>query len=404
MTAYDPLLDIDADAPYELYRRFRRDRPVYHNEERDLWALFLYEDVSAVLPDWGRFSNHWQDGDPKRPGRGGAGAAGGRDPDRARGKLVEDHLQVYAGAQPKVFFESDPPDHAELRAVIKDPFTPKQVQRFEGHLRTRAVDLLAEHRDGAAFDVKWEFAWPLMMDAVCEMIGIPAGDRPQVTTWLRRIRRDVNDQEAESDLRTFLEELTKERIARPRDDLVSAMAGAPRDLVPLADAVDFSWDFLTGSVESASGAIARGARALAVHPDQLPVLRALDADGMRPAVDEFLRYDAPVRVLPRVPREDVEFRGVRIAAGSEVWVVLGSANRDERVFADPDRLDLRRASTRHIAFGNGIHFCVGAPLTRLAMRVALPQLVAALPEDDRGPVWGTWNVSTSRSRFEGSII
>jgi glutamate-1-semialdehyde 2,1-aminomutase len=217
------------------------------------------------------------------------------------------------------------------------------------------------------------------MDAVCDMIGIPTGDRPRVITYLQRIRRDPNDKEAEHDLRAFLEDLTNQRIIHQRDDLVSAMARAPRELVPIHDAVDFSWDFLTGSVGSVASSIANGVLALGEHPDQLPVLRALDPGGVRLAVEEFLRYDSPVHVQPRVAHEDVEFQGVRMAAGSQIWLVLGSANRDERVFADPDRLDLRRANaTRHVAFGNGIHFCVGAPLTRLAMRVALPLLVDTL--------------------------
>jgi cytochrome P450 len=217
------------------------------------------------------------------------------------------------------------------------------------------------------------------------MIGIPTRDRPLVTTFLGRVDRDTTDEEATHDLWTYLEDLTNERIAHPRDDLVSAMARAPRDQVSVHDAVDFSWDFLTGSVGSASGAIANAVRALADHPDQLPVLRELDPDEVRLAVEEFLRYDSPVQVLPRVPREDVEFQGVRIAAGSEVWVVLGSANRDERVFAAPDRLDLRRAdATRAVSFGTGIHFCIGAPLTRLAMRVTLPLLADGLPDASTG--------------------
>lgn len=393
--SYDPLLDTDPDAPYALYERFRRECPVYFNEERNLWALFLYEDVIATLPDRKRFSNHWQDDDPERPGHGGAaGWRGGEDHDRAGVELIEDRLQMYAGSRPKIFFESDPPRHAELRAVIKHPFTPRQVQRLESDFRTRAVELLAERAGGAGFDVSTDFAWPLVMDAVFDMIGIPAGDRPWVTKTLERIDRVANDEEADHDLRTFLEALTNERIGHQRDDLVSAMAQAPRELVPIGDAVDFCLDFLTGSVGSASSMIANGVRALAEHPDQLPVLRKLDPQGMRLAVEEFLRYDSPVHVLPRVAHQGVEFHGVRIAVGSQIWVVLASANRDERVFTDPDRLDLRRVgATRHVAFGNGIHFCVGAPLTRLAMRVALPLLVATLPEDDAGSVLGSWNAS-----------
>ena len=366
--SYDPLLDTNADDPYALYRQFRRERPVHYNGERNLWALFLYEDVMATLPDWKRFSNRWQDNDPS------------------------------------IFFESDPPRLAEIRAVIKDPFTPREVQRFEADFRTRAVELLAKRAGSAGFDVMTDFAWPLVIDAVCDMIGIPAGDRPQVTTYLQRIRRDAGDEEANNDLRTFLENLTNDRIAHQREDLVSAMARAPRELVSIHDAVGFSFDILESSVESVSGAIANGVRALADHPDQLQVLRALDSEGVRVAVEEFLRYDSPVRVQPRVAREDVEFQGVRIAAGSQIWLVLGSANRDERAFADPDRLDLRRASTRHVAFGNGIHFCVGAPLTRLAMRVALPLLVDTLPEYDARSVLGSWNASrASRTTFDRSM-
>jgi cytochrome P450 len=178
------------------------------------------------------------------------------------------------------------------------------------------------------------------------------------------------------------------------------MARAPRELVSIHDAVGFSFDLLESSAASVASAIANGVLAFGEHPDQLPVLRALDSDGVRLAVEEFVRYDSPVRVQPRVAREDVVFQGVRIAAGSQIWLVLGSANRDERVFADPDRLDLRRASKRHVAFGNGIHFCVGAPLTRLAMRVALPLLVDTLPEYNAGSVLGSWNSSrASRSTF-----
>jgi cytochrome P450 len=264
------------------------------------------------------------------------------------------------------------------------------VQRLEADFRTRAVALLGERAGSGGFDVMTDFAWPLVMDLCCDLIGIPAGDRPQVTKYLQRLRRDANDEEADNDLRTFLEDLTNERIAHQRDDLVSAIARAPRELVSIHNAVDFSWDLLEGSVGTVSSAIANGVRALAEHPDQLPVLRALDSEGVRLAVEEFLRYDSPLQALipPRVPHEDVEFQGVRIAAGSQIWLVLGSANRDERVFADPDRLDLRRANaTRHVSFGNGIHFCVGAPLTRLAMRVALPLLIDTLPEYNAGSVW-----------------
>jgi len=355
---WDPI-DVDIDVePYEIWRRLRDEAPVYRNERLDFWALSRYADVEAAHRDPATYlSSH--------------------------GTVLE--LMTAEPIPSGLMIFQDPPEHTRLRALVSRAFTPRRVHRLEGHIRDLCAQLLDRWDEGAEFDFVTGFGGPLPSMVICELLGVPADDRPWVkdridTTF--HIEPDVGMVNeialaARIELDGYLTALLAERAAHPGDDLLSGLTQA--DLTT-RECVDFANLLVSAGTETVARLVGWAAVVLDEHPDQRAELAA-DPSLIPNALEELLRYEAPSPVQGRWTSRPVELHGVEVPAGSKVLLITGSAGRDERQYPDADRFDIHRRFDNHVSFGFGIHFCLGAALARLEGRVALEEVLR------RHPAW-----------------
>jgi cytochrome P450 len=362
--------------PYPVYERIRREHPVYRSSQ-GIWYLTRYVDVDAALRDLRLSKDHaWMR-------RWYARQTGREDLDRLRDRFGRSMLHA------------DPPDHTRLRKLANKAFV---VRRTEG-LRPRIEALVDELLDaavaaGPAMELIGALAYPLPLTVICELVGVPPGDHHRIRTWSRQLVNQTKAvltpdagqpacqhiEQAADEFEEYLRDLMGKRRAEPADDILSALVAVAESDDQLTDSELISTCYLllvTGH-ETTANLIGNGTLALLRHPDQLRRLQQ-DPTLIRSAVEELLRYDSPVQKVTRIVVGQVEVGGQTLGAGEFVSPVLAAANRDPDCFPDPDRLDLGRADNRHLSFGNGPHFCLGAPLARLESEVAIGALVRRLP-------------------------
>jgi pimeloyl-[acyl-carrier protein] synthase len=299
-----------------------------------------------------------------------------------------------APAAPLSMLDRDPPDHTRLRSLVSKAFTPRVVEALRPHIQ-KIVDSLLDRVAGAnAMDLIEDFAYPLPVIVICEMLGVPFEDHERFKQWGLDIARGLDSillppdsdvarrsDAARSALTAYFRELIAERRASPRADLLSGLIAAEEvgDRLREDELLATCILLLVAGHETTVNLIGNGTLALLRHRDQLRRLRE-DPGLIASAVEELLRYDGPVQRTARVSGEDVAIAGRTIAKGELVMPFIGAADRDPAQFPDPDRLDIARTDNRHIAFGWGIHFCLGAPLARLEGQIALNTLVRRLPK------------------------
>ncbi len=370
-----PMLPENRSDPYPIYAFIREHEPV-HDAPDGTWVLTRYDHAASVLRD-PRFSTSptWL-----------------ADPDPTRDSLVRQ-----AGSSLMMFL--DPPDHTRLRALVSQAFTPRMVEA----LRPRVAEIVDELLDAVVergrMDVLADLAYPLPTMVICEMLGVPAADREQFKTWSADASRLLDgylDQAAQTrgivagmHLFQYFNELVAARTHEPRDDLLSALiavqsdagdeavTGAGGDRLTHAELLTTATLLFVAGFETTMNLVGNGMLALLRAPDQLARLRD-DPGLLRAGVEELMRYDSPVHVTARIATTDVELGGHAIEAGRQLAVVLGSANRDPAAFADPDRLDVGRHPNRHLAFGGGPHFCLGAALARIEGQAAFGAVLRRL--------------------------
>ncbi|MBV9447183.1 MAG: cytochrome P450 [Streptosporangiaceae bacterium] len=284
----------------------------------------------------------------------------------------------------------DPPDHTRLRALVQQAFTPGAVERIRPEAEKLADELLNAADDRDEVDIITDFAGPLPAITLASMLGIPPEDHDLFRSWAAAIVEaidpvshqlvsDAGLQERVS-MQDYLTDIIAQRRQRPTEDLISGMVEAEEsgDRLTGTELMEMCVVLTIAGVEATTNMIGNGVNALLDHDDQLARLRS-EPQMIRTAVGELLRYDAPIQVAGRIPLEDIELDGHRIGEGQSVGVLLGGANRDPEVFPDPGRLDLARSPNNHLAFGRGIHFCLGAPLARVEGSVAISMLVNRFP-------------------------
>jgi pimeloyl-[acyl-carrier protein] synthase len=375
---FNPFLPEVREDPYPLYHRLRAEDPV-HRSPLDIWVLTRHADVLALLRD------------PRTS----------RDPRRSQRiealRASTDIVAVLAAeeAAPSMLFV-DPPDHTRLRSLVNKAFTPAAVGRLRPRVEAIVAGLLDRVAGAGAMDVVEDLAYPLPVTVICELFGVPEADWDQFRAWSRELVRLLDPLVAEDAmerawqarlaLRGYLQEMIAERRAHPGGDLLTALIVAEDEGHQLSEAelVSMCVLLLVAGHETTVNLIANGTLALLRDPAALASLRA-DPRLAASAVEEFLRYDSPVQFTSRHALADLEIGGCRVRAGETVLAVLGAANRDPVQFPDPDRLDLARTPNRHVAFGGGIHFCLGAPLARMEARIAISALLARLPGLEPGP-------------------
>ncbi|MEU8270353.1 cytochrome P450 [Sphaerisporangium sp. NPDC049002] len=283
-------------------------------------------------------------------------------------------------APPGIFTQTDPPEHTRYRHLLTGQFTVRRMRRLTGRIEEITADHLdAMERHGPPVDLMEAFALPIPSLVICELLGVPYSDRElfqEQSTALMRL--DNSPQEmfaAYTALREFMGELVLAKRAKPTDDLLSGLTAGP---LTDEELTNIGFTLLGAGHETTANMLSLGAFALLRHPDQLAVLRA-DPDGVDEAVEELLRYLSIIPCTVRVALEDVELGGQVIKEGQTVTVSVPAANRDPDRFPHPDTLDLHRSASGHVAFGHGIHQCIGQQLARIEMRVGYPALFDRFP-------------------------
>ncbi|SHN46960.1 cytochrome P450 [Cryptosporangium aurantiacum] len=282
----------------------------------------------------------------------------------------------------------DPPDHTRLRRLVSSAFTPRRVEALRPAIE-RMVDELLADLDGE-HDFVASFAFPLPVNVIGELLGVPAADRPRfqllVRDWTQILEVLTPEVLSRADpaaatIRDYLADLLDERRRHPADDLLSALvqAQAADDRLTDDEVVANAALLFAAGFETTTNLLANGLAALLEHPDQARLL-AERPDLARSGVEELLRFDSPVQLSPRIVAEPIELAGVTVAPGERVVAYLGAGNHDPARFAQPDQLQLDRADNAPLSFGGGIHYCLGAPLARLEAQIALPALLRRFPK------------------------
>jgi cytochrome P450 len=365
---FNPMASEFLADPYPTYHRLRAEDPV-HWSPLGFWVLTRYDDVVAVLRDQ-RFAKE------------------------AMIAAVAARFGIAPNTIGLSMLDRDPPDHTRLRGLVSKAFTPRVVERLRPRIQEIVDGLLARVEGKGGMDLIEEFAYPIPVMVICELLGVPVEDHERFKTWSLDLARGLDsimlpvDSEvamrsgiARQGLAAYFRDLIAKRRAAPRNDLLSALIAAEEagDKLSEDELLASCSLLLVAGHETTVNLIGNGTLALLRHPDQLRRLR--DNPGLiASAVEELLRYDGPVQRTARMPSAEVTIGDKTIKPGEMVMPFIGAADRDPAQFPDPDRLDLTRADNRHVAFGMGIHFCLGAPLARVEGQIALNTLVQRLPK------------------------
>ena len=348
--------------PYPAYEQWRARSPVVRPQEK-FFVLSRFDDCEAVLadPSFGHFE----------PDANGPGAVAGQ-------------------AEARSMLRLNPPDHTRLRRLVARAFTARTVMALAPRIEAITSDLLADA--GPCFDLIDALALPLPVRVISELFGIPATDQPLLVRWSAVLSRTLDPgflipddaraemRQAGGEFREYLGALIPRRRERPGDDLISALVHVHDEDGTLTEdeIITTSRLLLIAGHETTRSLIGAGVLALLAHPQQLKILRD-DPRLLDQAVEEVLRYDPPVQLLARTALKDTALGSITIPSNSITLMLLGAANRDPALCDSPGTFDIRHGARRHLAFGHGIHFCLGAPLARLEAVIALRHLLPALP-------------------------
>lgn len=392
------LLSADAVTdPYRPLGELREREPVFWDSGLRAWMLTRYDDVHAAF----------------------------RDPRLSADRITgyRDRLDAQARQRFAPTFDirsrwavfTDPPVHTRLRGLVHKAFTPRVVANLEPRITTVVDDLLIGLREHVEVDLISRFSYPLTAIVIAEMLGVPPADRQQFKTWSDDLMvlvfgaLDVPDRHARGELAlqelaAYLTDLACRRANDPRDDLITRLVQVEDEGETLTrdETAAMCTMLLFAGHETTTNLIANGVLALLQHPEQRHALHN-NPNLIRPAVEEMLRYDGPVKSLIRVVAEDHERHGRHLCRGDRVFLMVGAANRDPRRFAAPQRFDITRAdSSDHLGFGFGIHYCLGASLARLETALGIEALLRSYPDlalADEDLVWQPTLISRALTRL-----
>jgi len=353
--------------PYPAYRWLREHAPLYRNEKMSFWALSRFADVAAALVDWKTYSS-------------------------AEGPLLERMDPRMFEVTPMMLF-LDPPRHDRLRRLVASAFTPRRMADLEASIRAMAARLLDPLAERGGGDFVHEFSAVLPSEVIFALLGVPEADRRQCREWMdQSLDRDPDTPElppralaAMMDLSRYWYELVGELRKHRNEGLVSALFdaeiqtdGGGTTKLSEGELIGLCSVLAGGGNETTTRLLADAVVLFARHPDEYR--KVLTDPGRIPAaVEEVLRWASPAQYAARTVMRDVEWYGTRVPKGDRIVLLIGAANRDEREYPDPDRFDVDREIPNPLGFGQGVHFCIGAPLARLESRVALEEFVRRFP-------------------------
>jgi cytochrome P450 family 109 len=358
--------------PHAFFKKMRDTEPVRFDEAREMWEVFRYDDVQTVLQDFDSFSSNPQVSDPN---------------------------------QAFVMINMDPPKHTQFRGLVSKAFTPRAISALAPRIQNITAELLDAVAQQGEMDVFTDLSASLPMMVIAEMLGVPVEDRMKFKGWSDEFMKAVDGdsdeliaqtigkkQAAAQALASFLMGIIQQRQQEPKNDLISAMLKAELDGQKLApnEILSMCMLLMVAGNETTTNLITNAVRCIIEEPGMQEQLLARP-ELMPSFIEEVLRFRSPTMTLPnRFATRDVELGGKLIKKGDTVCVWLGSANSDERKFKDADRFVVDRTPNQHIAFGHGIHYCIGAPLSRLEAQIVLQTMIQRLPnmryQEGKSPV------------------
>ena len=371
---YDPGFAAD---PYPVYARLRAESPVFYSAETRLTLFARYDDVRTLVLD-GRLGRSMDHVTPPE-------ALAHR-----RREASSERLPNYSRYVRVNLLETEGADHARVRRLVAAAFGPRRVRELRHSVCALVQHLLEERMQDRRMDFIADLAAPLPVHVIAELLGWPPHERHRLRPWsaqiVRLYEKDYTAQDEEraesatTEFAAMLTELVAERRADPRDDLISALVAVrdQDDRLSENELIATCMLLLNAGHEATANAAGNGLWALFSNPDQMVRLRE-NPRLLPSALDEMLRYDAPLQLFHRYVFEDMEFGGYELRRGEQIGLLYGSANRDSQAFDRPDEFDVERAPNRHLAFGAGVHFCLGAQLARLELEVLFGTLLSRLP-------------------------
>jgi cytochrome P450 len=357
--------------PYSFYDELRAVDPVYWSTTLNAWVVTGYEPAETILKAPKAFSS---------AGRMAAVLDTLPAEQRSQFDVIYSH---FSGG----LIRSDPPDHTRLRGLISKVFTPRAVENLRKRVEQLVSELLEAIAKKQRVDLIAGFAYPLPAIVICELLGVPIEDRDRVQRWTQDIGAIVGGvlplhqaaqlmQNALIEVRSYFTSLIETRRHQPQGDLLSLLVTAreQQDRLSVEELLSTAENLLTAGHETTTNLLGSGTWLLLSHPDQLELLQRQPAL-LGNAIEEMLRCESPIQRQTRVVNHDMEFAGKRMRKDQLVFVMLGAANRDPAVYAEPACFNIQRTDLRHLAFGTGAHFCIGAPLARLEASIAFRTLL-----------------------------
>jgi cytochrome P450 len=366
--------DVIAD-PYSYYGQIRDEDPVHWNEKYELWAVTRYDDLTWLTRHHELFSSAVFKNDPRPP-----------YPDIDESDLgLYDYVRNYQADQ---FIQHDRPEHLEMRRVLHSFFTPRSMEAWRPFVRAAVKELLDAAEAKGEMDVMRDLATPLPVLVIAEMMGVPPAERQYIRSLAEKllyIGRGEYDRmkplaEGMRGMIDYVSPLVDRRIVDPGDDFISVLAsGEKKGVFTRHEVLVNTSLLLLAGHETTINLICNGTLAFLQHPDQWRLFKQ-DPEGMaKAATEECLRYDSPVKSIQRIASEDVEMRGKALRKDDRIRWFISSANRDPDAFPDPERFDITRHPNQHVAFGSGVHHCLGATLARVEGQEVFRALAERFP-------------------------
>jgi cytochrome P450 len=398
MNALDESLVSDAFLadPYPVLRQLQEEDPVHWSDSIGGWVLTRYDDILTTFKDTAHYSNE---------GRLARAVEHLAPESRSKFKTFEEHYRT------KGLLHSDPPDHTRLRALVTKAFTPRMVEAMQPRIRAVTNELLDSVLSDRQMDVIRDLAVTLPITVLSEIMGIPGPNKMLLKSWADALLafQGVNNpseqilqsaQQTLVEIRQYLAQLIREKRKKPGNDLISqlTLAESEGDKLSEAELINTSITLLVAGHETSTSLIGNGLYALLHHEDQWRLLQS-DNSLLPSAIEEILRYESPVSRQPRLMKSDIALAGKTLCRGQMVFQMLNAANRDPIYFPNPDKFDIRRKKNRHIAFGMGIHFCVGALLARTEANIVFRLILDRFPNIHLVDPKPDWDVHKRNSRM-----